>query len=103
MIHYDTLLLNAADIITKCDSYFIARCDKSLLQNVSDFLLQNATVLLQNTTILLQNAGIITKSDVYYKFRQYDVLKIDVRPVRMKFRVQLMKSKVQLKSATNEI
>ena len=96
-----------------------------LLQNATVILLQDATKvyykmrqvfyykmrqfyyrmrqLLQNTTILLQNAGIITKCDVYYKFRQYDVLKIDVRPVRMKFRVQLMKSKVQLKSATNEI
>ena len=31
--------------------YFITKCDKSLLQNVSGFLLQNATVLLQNATI----------------------------------------------------
>ena len=46
--------------------YFITKCDKSLLQNVSGFLLQNATVLLQNATI-------ITKCDVYYKLRQYNV------------------------------
>ena len=35
MIRYGTLLQNAADIITKCDSYFITKCDKSLLQNAT--------------------------------------------------------------------
>ena len=34
--------------------------DKNLLQNTSDFLLQNSAVLLQNVTF-------ITKCDVYYK------------------------------------
>ena len=33
MTPYDTLLQNATDIIIKCDSYFITKCDKSLLQN----------------------------------------------------------------------
>ena len=33
-----------------CD--FITKCDRSLLQNTSDFLLQNATVLLQNATVI---------------------------------------------------
>ena len=33
LVHYDTLLQNATNIITKCDGYFIAKCDKSLLQN----------------------------------------------------------------------
>ena len=46
LIHYDSLLQNATDIITKCNRYFIAKCDRSLLQNESGFLLQNATVLL---------------------------------------------------------
>ena len=45
LIHYDTLLQNATEIVVKCDSYFITKCDK----------------------ILLQNATVITKSDVYYK------------------------------------
>lgn len=35
---------NATDIIAKCDSYSITKCDKSLLQNESGFLLQNALV-----------------------------------------------------------
>ena len=60
LIHYDTLLLYEKEIITECDSYFIAKCNRSLLQNASGFLLQNATVLLQNATV-------ITKCDSYYK------------------------------------
>ena len=51
LIRYDSLLQNAIDIITKCDSKFITKCHKSLLQNALDFLLQNATF--------------ITKCDVY--------------------------------------
>ena len=58
LVHHDTLLQNAIDIITKCDSCFITNCDKSLLKNVSAFLLQNATVL-------LHNAIVITKCDIY--------------------------------------
>ena len=57
LIHYDSFLQNATDAITKCDSYFVTKRDRSLLQNASGFLLQNVTV--------------ITKCDVYYKLRQY--------------------------------
>ena len=56
-IRYESLLQNTTDIITKYNSYFITKCKRSLLQNASGFLLQNATVLLQNMT-------------VYYKIRQ---------------------------------
>ena len=59
LIRYDSLLQNATDIITKSDSYFIIKCDRSLLKNASGFLLQNATD--------------ITKCDVYYKLRQYTI------------------------------
>ena len=52
LISYDSLLQNAIDVITKCDSYFFTKCNRSLLQNASDFLLQNATVLLQNVTVI---------------------------------------------------
>ena len=34
-VHYNTLLQNATGIITICDSCFIKKCDKSLLQNVT--------------------------------------------------------------------
>ena len=44
LVHYDTLLQNVANIITKCG--------KSLLHNVPGFLLQRATVLLQNVTVI---------------------------------------------------
>ena len=58
-------------------SYFISKCDRSILQNVSGFLLQNETVLLQNATVIthcndfIKNATVIKKCDVYYKLRQY--------------------------------
>ena len=52
MIFYDSLAQNATDIITKRDSCFITKCNKSLLQNESGLLLQNATVLLQNATFI---------------------------------------------------
>ena len=53
LILYDNLLQIATDIITKCDSYFITKKkDRSLLQKVSGFLLQNVTVLLQNATFI---------------------------------------------------
>ena len=39
LIHYNSLLPNTTDIVTKCDSYFITKCDRSLLQNTSGFLL----------------------------------------------------------------
>ena len=65
LVHYDTSLQNTTDIITKSDSYFIIKCDKSLLQNALDFLLENATFLLQNATV-------ITKFVAYYKMRGYN-------------------------------
>ena len=39
LIRYDILLQNALGVITKWDSYFIIKCDRSLLQNASGFLL----------------------------------------------------------------
>ena len=77
LIIYENLLQNATDIITKCNSYFITKCDRSLLQNASGFFITECNSfikkyeLLQNVTILLQNGTVITKSDFYYKLRQY--------------------------------
>ena len=64
MIHCDTLLKNAIDIITKCDNYFVTKYGKSSLQNALGFLSQIETVLLQNATV-------ITKCDGCYKLQQY--------------------------------
>ena len=69
LIHYNRLLQNATDIITKCDSYFIPKCDRSLLQIASGFFLQNATVLLQNLTVITYCDDFITKYDSYHKMR----------------------------------
>ena len=68
-IRYESLLQNMKDIITKCNSYFITKCKRSLLQNASGFLLQNATVLLQNATVITNCNSFITKCDSYYKMR----------------------------------
>ena len=53
LVHCDALLQNVTDIIKHCNSNFITKCKKSLLQNASGFLLQKKTVLLQNVSILL--------------------------------------------------
>ena len=71
LIRYDSLLQNPTDIITRCDSYFITKCDRSLLRNASGFRLQNATVLLQNVSAIVNCGNFITKYDVYYKLRKY--------------------------------
>ena len=64
LVHYDgTLLQIATDIISKCDSYFITKYDKSLLQNASVFLLQNVTVISKCDDF-------ITNCDKYYKMRR---------------------------------
>ena len=52
MIHYDTLLQNVTDIITKWENYFTTKCDKSLF-----FATKYHTF--------------ITKCDSYYKWTQF--------------------------------
>ena len=61
MIHYDSQLQYAIAFITKCNSYFTTKSERSLLQNVSSFLLQNATVSLQNVTVITKCDNFITK------------------------------------------
>ena len=70
LVHYDTLLQNVTDVITRYDGYFITKCDKSLLQTGSAFLLQNATVLSQNATVILKRDDFFTKCGSYYKMRR---------------------------------
>ena len=67
---HDNLLQNAIDIITKCKSYFITKCDKSLLQNASGCLLQSAIVLLQIAAVVTNCNNFITKCDSYFKMRR---------------------------------
>ena len=70
LICYNSLLQNATDVITKCDSYFTTKYGRSLQQNRSVFLLENATVLLQNVTVITNGDNFITKCDSYYKMRR---------------------------------
>ena len=64
LVHYDTLLQNPRDIITKCDSYFIIKCNESLLQDAPGFFYKIAQIyfnfqqFLQNMSILLQKATV---------------------------------------------
>ena len=81
LIRYNSLLQNAIDIITKCDSYFIIKCDRIVLQDTSGFFYYKIRQfyykmrhLLQIATILLQNATFITKCNFSYKLRQYSRL-----------------------------
>ena len=39
LFQYNTLLLNEIDVINKYDNYFITKCGKNVLQNISPFLL----------------------------------------------------------------
>ena len=71
LVHYNTLLQNATDFITKWDSYFITKRNKSLLQNASTFLSQNATVLLQKATVFTKHNNFIAKCNSYYKMHQH--------------------------------
>ena len=48
-------------VVTKCDSYFITKCDKFYYK---------VRQVLQSVTVLLQSATGITKCDDYYKVRQ---------------------------------
>ena len=63
---YDTLLQNATDIVTKCDSYFITKCDKNLLQNWSGFFTTKCDSFITKCykmRQLLHNATFITNCD----------------------------------------
>ena len=59
------------DIITQYDRYFITKCDRSLLQNVTEVYYKMRQVFLfQNATVLLQNASYYKMQQFYYKMRQ---------------------------------
>ena len=72
LTHYDILLQNAKDIIKKCDSYFITRCGRSLLQNAAAIALQNVTEVYYKMRrfFISKCDSFITKCDSYYKMRR---------------------------------
>ena len=45
----------------------MTKCDKSLLQNASGYLLQNATVFLQIVTVITKCVDFITKYGSFFK------------------------------------
>ena len=60
LIHYDSLLQNVADIITKCVSYFITKCDSIITNWDSYYKLRQ---FCHKVRQLLQNATFITICD----------------------------------------
>ena len=72
LIQYDSLLQNVTGGITKCDSYFITKYDRSLLQNAT-FIMRQCDIYYKMRQFyhkmrqLLQTMAFITKCDVYYK------------------------------------
>ena len=64
LICYDSLLQNETDIITICNSCFITKCNRSLLQNASGFLSQNVTAITNCNNF-------IKKCNIYYNLQQY--------------------------------
>ena len=77
LIHCDSLLQNATDI-AKCDSYFITKCDKRLLQNTSGFYYE-----MQRFCCKMQQLLQITKVQLLIKVKSMiiDALVILVLPV----------------------
>ena len=67
LVHHDTLLQNATDIIIKYDSYFITNYDKSLLQNAPKFFITKCDIFLQNTQVITKCVNLISKRGSYYK------------------------------------
>ena len=68
LIHYDSLLQNATDIITKCDSYFITKCVRFFITKYDSFITKcNSNYKLRQFYYkmrqLLQNAMFITNCD----------------------------------------
>ena len=58
LLHDETVLQNSTNIITKCDSYFITKCDKHLLQYTSGFFTSKCN-------------SFIVKCDRYYKMQRF--------------------------------
>ena len=67
LVHYNSLLQDSTDIIIKCNSYFIIKCNKSLFRNALGFLIKNAAFITKLRQFyhkmrqLLQNPTFITK------------------------------------------
>ena len=67
LIHFETLLQNATDIIAKIESYFITKYEKKfILQNASVFYHKIGQSLQNAINLLLQNATVFTKLQNVY-------------------------------------
>ena len=79
LIHYGSLLQNPTDTITKYDSYFVIKCDKSLLQNASGYYYKMGQFYYKKATVTAKCDDFITKCDVYYKLCQYKLQSLSAK------------------------
>ena len=73
LVYYNTLLQNATDIITKCNSFFITKCDKSLLKKcVRFFIIKCDKNLLEKHVrfFITKCDSFMTNCDSYYKMHR---------------------------------
>ena len=67
---FDYLLSeNAAGIIIKCDSYFITKCNRSLLQNASGLFIRKCDSCFTKGVAFTNCNNFITKFGSYYKLQ----------------------------------
>ena len=71
LVHYDTLLQNARDIIAKCNGYFIPKCVRFFITKCDSFI-SSCERYDKIRRILFQNVTVITKCVIYYKMRWYN-------------------------------
>ena len=62
IVHYDTLLQNATDVITKCDSYFILN-PKEVYYKMRQFYYKMRH-LLQNASFITKCFGSLNKQNI---------------------------------------
>ena len=70
LIHYDRLLQNATDVITKYDNNFITECCRNLLQIPSGFFYKMQLCYYKMWQLFTNCDDFIIKCDSYYKMRR---------------------------------
>ena len=69
LVHYDKLLLNATNIITKCDSHNITKCDRSYYKMCQVFYYK-IRKFYYKLRVITKCDSFITKCNRYYKMHR---------------------------------
>ena len=72
LVHYETALHNTTDIITKCDSYFIRKCERTL--SIFFLIIEFRRIFLYMSKcvrfFITKCSSFVIKWDSYYKMRR---------------------------------